>query len=135
MVPTLFHRFVNRGVAPRGPAITGGSMNLSISGHHVEVTPALRQYVTGKLERITRHFDQVIDMQVLLSVDRQRQKAEINLHAPGKDLHAEAVHDDMYAAIDGLIDKLDRQVAKVRDQRQAHRHDLKRQPGDDAPEQ
>lgn len=110
-------------------------MNLSISGHHIDVTPALRQYVTTKLERITRHFDQVITMQVMLSVDSQQQKAEINLHVPGKELHAEATHDDMYAAIDVLVDKLDRQIAKVRDQRQEHRSDVKRRTDEIAPEQ
>jgi putative sigma-54 modulation protein len=98
-------------------------MNLSISGHHLEVTPALRDYVTSKLERIRRHFDQVIDVNVLLSVDKLRQKAEVTLHVPGKDLFAEASDEDLYAAIDALIDKLDRQVLKYKDRRNAHPHD------------
>jgi putative sigma-54 modulation protein len=98
-------------------------MNLTISGHHLEVTPALRGYVTTKLERIRRHFDQVIDVNVSLSVDKLRQKAEIALHVRGKDLFAEAVHDDLYAAIDALVDKLDRQVLKYKDKRFAHPHE------------
>ena len=98
-------------------------MNLSISGHHLEVTPALREYVTAKLERIRRHFDQVIDVTVLLSVDKLQQKAEIALHVRGKDLFAEAVDSDLYAAIDALVDKLDRQVLKYKDKRFAHPHE------------
>jgi putative sigma-54 modulation protein len=104
-------------------------MNLSITGHHVSVTPAIRDYVVGKLDRITRHFDHVIDMQVLLSVQKHDQKAEINLHVRGKDLFAEAVDEDLYAAIDGLVDKLDRQVIKHKTKVVNHRHEaLKRQP-------
>jgi len=98
-------------------------MNLSISGHHLEVTPALREYVTVKLDRIRRHFDQVIDVNVFLSVDKLRQKAEIALHVRGKDIFAESVDDDLYAAIDLLVDKLDRQVLKYKDKRFAHPHD------------
>jgi putative sigma-54 modulation protein len=103
-------------------------MNLQISGHHLEVTPAIRNYMTSKLERITRHFDQVIDMNAVLSIDNIRQKAEITLHVRGKDIHVESVDDDLYAAIDSLIDKLDRQVIRYKDKRQDHHHvALKRQ--------
>ena len=98
-------------------------MNLSISGHHLEVTPALREYVTVKLDRIRRHFDQVIDVNVFLSVDKLQQKAEISLHVRGKDLFAEAIDGDLSAAIDALTDKLDRQVLKYKDKRFAHPHD------------
>jgi len=98
-------------------------MNLSISGHHLEVTPSLHGYVTTKLERIRRHFDQVIDVSVFLSVDKLQQKAEISLHVRGKDLFAEAIDDDLYAAIDAVVDKLDRQVLKYKDKRFAHPHD------------
>jgi putative sigma-54 modulation protein len=98
-------------------------MNLSISGHHLEVTPALREYVTVKLDRIRRHFDQVIDVNVFLSVDKLRQKAEIALHVRGKDIFAESVDEDLYAAIDSLVDKLDRQVLKYKDKRFAHPHE------------
>jgi putative sigma-54 modulation protein len=102
-------------------------MNLTISGHHLEVTPALRGYVTTKLERIARHFDQLVDVKVLLSVDNQkekdkRQRAECRLGVKGNDLFAESSHEDLYAAIDELIDKLDRQVARHKDKQQAHGH-------------
>lgn len=103
-------------------------MNLTISGHHLEVTPALRSYVTSKLERISRHFDQVVDMKVLLTVDNlkekdQRQKAECSIHVKGKDLFAECAHADLYAAVDELADKLDRQVLRYKDKAQDHHHD------------
>jgi putative sigma-54 modulation protein len=87
-------------------------MNLTLTGHQLDITPAIRSYIVGKLERISRHFDNVIDVGVVLSVDKLRHKAEANVHVRGKDLHAEAVEADMYAAIDLLIDKLDRMVLK-----------------------
>ena len=103
-------------------------MNLTISGHHLEVTPAIREYVQAKLERIKRHFDHVIDIAVILTVDKlpekeKRQKAEINLHLRGKDLHVESMAHDLYAAIDALVDKLDRQVIKYKTKLQDHQHD------------
>lgn len=102
-------------------------MNLTISGHHLEVTPALRGYVTTKLERISRHFDQVVDIKVLLTVDNlkekdMRQKAECNIHVKGKDLFAECANSDLYAAVDELADKLDRQVLRYKDKAQDHNH-------------
>ena len=102
-------------------------MNLTISGHHLEVTPALRTYVAGKLDRITRHFDQVVDVKVLLSIENQtekerRQKAECNIHVKGSDMFAESAHEVMYAAVDELMDKLDRQVVKHKDRLQNHHH-------------
>ena len=104
-------------------------MNLSISGHHLVVTPALREYVTTKLERVKHHFDQVIDMNVILSVDKLQQKAEIALHVSGTDLFAECTDTDLYAAIDCLIDKLDRQVMKYKQKRFGHMHEaIKHQP-------
>lgn len=103
-------------------------MNLTISGHHLELTPALREYVHSKLERIKRHFDQVIDVVVILTVEKitekeRRQKAEINLHVRGKDLHVESLAHDLYAAIDSLIDKLDRQLLKYKARIQDHQHE------------
>ncbi len=98
-------------------------MNLSIQGHHIEVTPALRGYVKSKLDRIRRHFDQVIDVSVVLGVDKLQQKAEVTLHVKGKDLFAEAVDTDLYAAIDLLADRLDRQVLKYKNKRQDHHHE------------
>lgn len=90
-------------------------MNLSVSGHHLDVTPALRSYVQSKLERVSRHFDHVIDAHVILTVDKLRQKAEATLHVRGKDLHCECEQQDLYAAIDLLADKLDRQVLRYKD--------------------
>jgi putative sigma-54 modulation protein len=93
-------------------------MNLNVSGHHVEVTPAIRTYVRSKLERVTRHFDHVIDAHVILTVEKLRQKAEVTLHVPGKDLHCESEENDLYAAIDLLAHKLDRQVMRYKDKLQ-----------------
>jgi putative sigma-54 modulation protein len=90
-------------------------MNLNISGHHLEVTPALRSYVESKIGRVTRHFDHVIDAHVILTANKVKQKAEVTLHVRGKDLHCESEEADLYAAIDLLADKLDRQVLKYKD--------------------
>jgi putative sigma-54 modulation protein len=99
-------------------------MNLIIHGHHVEVTSAMRDYVSGKLERIRRHFDHVIDADVVLAVeDKLRQRAEITLRVRGNSLHAQAIDGDMYAAIDVLIDKLDRQVLRHKDRVKTHTRD------------
>jgi putative sigma-54 modulation protein len=103
-------------------------MNLTISGHHLEVTPALRNYVTEKLDRITRHFDQVVDVKVLLSIEKQkekelRQRAECNIHVKGSDMFAESASADLYAAVDDLVDKLDRQVVRHKDRIKNHQHE------------
>jgi putative sigma-54 modulation protein len=98
-------------------------MNLIIQGHHLEVTPALRDYVSGKLERIRRHFDHVIEADVLLSVDKLQHKAEVTLRVRGNSMHAESIDGDMYAAIDNLMDKLDRQVLRHKDRVKNHAHE------------
>ena len=103
-------------------------MNLTISGHHLEITPALRSYVTNKLDRITRHFDQVVDVKVLMTVEKQkekerRQRAECTIRVKGSDLFAESAHEDLYAAVDELVDKLDRQVVRHKDRLQDHHHE------------
>ena len=98
-------------------------MNIQITGHHVEITSAIRDYVNGKLERITRHFDHVIDINVILSVDKLQQKVEATIHVRGKDIFAECSSEDLYAAIDQLMDKLDRQVVRHKDKVQNHHHD------------
>lgn len=96
-------------------------MNLNISGHHLDLTPPLREYVTTKLKRIERHFDHLINADVILSVEKLRHKAEATVHASGADLHAEAVVDaDMYAAIDALMDKLDQQTRKHKEKLRHH---------------
>ena len=103
-------------------------MNLQIHGNHIEVTPALRDYVSGKLERIERHFDQVIDATVQLTVEKLNQRAEITLRLRGNNIHVESVESDMYAAVDTLVDKLDRQVLRHKDRVKGHQTEtLKRQ--------
>ncbi len=107
-------------------------MNVQVSGHHVEVTQAIRDYVLSKLERVQRHFDQVIEINVILSVQKLRQKAEISVHMPGKDIHVESDDADMYAAIDLMMDKLDRQIIKHKQKAYSHPHDaLKRQAAEE----
>jgi putative sigma-54 modulation protein len=96
-------------------------MNLHLSGHHLEVTPAIRDYVTSKMDRITRHFDHVIDVNVKLSVEKLKQTIEANVHLSGKDIFVESHDTDMYAAIDILVDKLDRQIIKHKEKHSGHR--------------
>lgn len=100
-------------------------MNLHISGHHVEITPALKQFVTEKMQRLSRHIDDLLDVNVILTVDSPKQhgprhKAEAKLHVTGANLFAESTAPDMYAAIDLLMDKLDRQVTKFNAKRHNH---------------
>ena len=95
-------------------------MNLSICGRHLDITPAIREYVMNKLARVLRHFDHVIDTQVMLSVEPLRHKAEITMRLSGKDIHCEALDENLYAAIDALADKVDRQVIKYKDKVQNH---------------
>ena len=96
-------------------------MNLQLTGHHIEITPAIRAYVTAKFDRINRHFERVIEASIVLSVDKLQHKAEATLRVRGRDLHAECIDADMYAAIDGLAAKLDRQVVKHKEQLKDHR--------------
>ncbi len=98
-------------------------MNLNLTGIHMEITPAIRAYVVAKMDRVTRHFDHVIDVNVMLSVDKLRQKVEANVHVRGKEIHAESTEPDMYAAIDSLADKLDRQVMRYKEKLMSHRVD------------
>ena len=96
-------------------------MNLQISGRHLEITPAIRSHITTKLDRVMRHFDNVIDINLVLSVDKLKQKAEITVHLSGKDVFVEAVEEDLYAAIDALIDKLDRKLKQHKEKLHDHR--------------
>ena len=98
-------------------------MNLTLTGHHLEITPAIRAYVVAKLDRVTRHFDHVIDVTVVLGVNKLQKIVEANVHVSGKEIHAESVDGDMYAAIDALADKLDRQVVKYKEKLTDHRSD------------
>ena len=98
-------------------------MNLTIHGNHVEVSTALRDHITGKLGRIERHFDQVMDATVQLTCEKLRHRAEITLRVRGNHIHVESVEDDMYAAIDTLVDKLDRQVVRHKNRVKDHHGD------------
>lgn len=103
-------------------------MNLSIIGRHLEVTPAIREYVMNKMARVSRHFDNVIDTQVILSIERLKHTAELTMRVRGKDIHCEANDENLYAAIDLLADKVDRQVIKYKSKVQNHAHEpVKRQ--------
>lgn len=107
-------------------------MNLHMSGHHVDITPAMREYVTSKFTRIKRHFDHVIDVNVILSVEKLKQKIEASVHLSGKDIFVECDDANMYAAIDALVDKLDRQILKHKEKNFVHRGG--REPGREAVE-
>jgi putative sigma-54 modulation protein len=95
-------------------------MQLNVTGHHVEVTASMKGYVEKKLDRIVRHSDHVIDVHCILTVEKLRHKAEATVNLTGGKVYADAVHDDMYAAIDALADKLDRGVKKHKDKLHDH---------------
>ena len=97
-------------------------MQLNITGHHVELTEALKEYVTSKLQKLERHIDSISNVQVTLSVLKQRHIAESTLHVSGADIHGTAEQGDMYAAIDLLIDKLDRQILKHKEKKVDRSH-------------
>jgi len=103
-------------------------MQIQLSGQHIEITPALRQYVNDKLERLARHFDHVGIVHVVLSVEKLRHKAEATVHLNRGTVFADIVEDDMYAAIDGLVDKLDRQVKKHKEKNTDYRNGTAKQP-------
>ncbi|MFZ5843510.1 MAG: ribosome hibernation promoting factor [Pseudomonadota bacterium] len=95
-------------------------MQINLTGHHVEITDALRSFVNEKFEKLTRHFDHINNVHVILSVEKLRQKAEAKLNVNGGELFADCEDGDMYAAIDMLIDKLDRQVKKHKEMLRGH---------------
>ena len=105
-------------------------MQLNVSGHHIEVTDALRGYVETKIEKIERHFDLVSDVSCVLTVEKLRHKAEARVNVNGGTIYADNTEEDMYAAIDGLVDKLERQVRKYKEKLVDHRareaHKIKR---------
>ena len=95
-------------------------MQLSVTGHHVEVSAPLRNYVTSKIEKIERHFDHVSEAHCILTVDKLRHKAEATINVNGGTIYADATEEDMYSAIDGLVDKLDRQIKKHKEKMVDH---------------
>jgi putative sigma-54 modulation protein len=96
-------------------------MQINLTGHHMDITPALRAYVLDKMEKLERHFDNMTNVHVVLTVEKERRIAEATVHVNGGDLFADAQSEDMYAAIDGLVDKLDRQVKKHKEKTSDHR--------------
>ncbi|MDA1299126.1 MAG: ribosome-associated translation inhibitor RaiA [Proteobacteria bacterium] len=101
-------------------------MQISVSGHHLEVTDALRNYVETKLDRLERHFDKITHINVILSVEKLRQKAEATIRISGGEVFADAAHDDLYAAIDLMTDKLDRQLIKAKEKIKDHKQRVPR---------
>jgi len=95
-------------------------MQLDITGHHVEITDPLREYVSSKLQKTQRHFDLVTDMHCILTVEKLRHKAEATVSVSGAKIYADATESDMYAAIDSLADKLERRVRKHKEKRVDH---------------
>ena len=87
-------------------------MQLNITGHHVDLTDSLKDYVSSKIKKLERHFDNISNVQITLSVEKQRHIAEGTMHLSGAEIHGKAENEDMYAAIDALSDKLDRQILK-----------------------
>ena len=98
-------------------------MQITVSGHQVEITEPLRKYCAEKIGRVQKHFDHVINTTVVLHVQKTIHKAEGTIHASGATLHADAEGADMYAAIDLLADKLDRQVLKHKEKTTSHHRD------------
>jgi len=96
-------------------------MHINIDGRHIEVTASMHAYVQSKLARIERHFDHLVNVHVVLAVEKQRQMAEATIHVAGNNIHAHSEHDDMYAAIDAMLDKLDRQIVKHKEKVTNHR--------------
>lgn len=97
-------------------------MHIDLTGHHMDVTTALREYVTEKMQRLERHFDHVTSTHVVLGVEKLRHKAEATIHLNGSKLFADSTREDMYAAIDSLVDKLDRQVKKYKERHAEEKH-------------
>jgi putative sigma-54 modulation protein len=106
-------------------------MQLNVTGHHVDITDSLRDYVENKIDKVGRHFDLVSDVHCILKVEKLRHTAEATVSVNGGRIYADATEEDMYAAIDGLVDKLDRQVRKYKEKLGDHhaRHANKRNIG------
>jgi putative sigma-54 modulation protein len=101
-------------------------MQLQLSGQKIDVTPALRNHVTAKLDRLTRLDDRIVSLNVVLSVDKLQQCAEATMNVTGNSLHAEASGTDMYASIDMLFDKLVNQLRRYREKLcDKHQHEAR----------
>lgn len=109
-------------------------MQINLTGHHVDLTDSMKAYVNEKMSKLERHFDQVTDTHVILTVDKQGHKAEATVHMSGNDIFADCISDGMYAAIDGLVDKLDRQVKKHKEKLKNHLHHKQQQPPEETVE-
>lgn len=96
-------------------------MQINISGHHLDLTDPIKNYVTSKMERLERHHDRITSINAILSVDKLIQKAEATVHVSGAEFFADTEHEDLYAAIDLLTDKLDRQLIKHKEKLRSHR--------------
>jgi putative sigma-54 modulation protein len=101
--------------------LIGANMQLNISGHHLDITNAIKQHAQEKLEKIKHHFDHVININMILEIDNHEQKAEATIHVSGADLFAKASSDDMYTSIDQMVNKLDVQVRKHKEKLNNHR--------------
>ena len=95
-------------------------MQLTVTGHHIDVTPSLKNYVDSKLAKLERHFDNMSDIHCVLTVEKLAHKAEATIQLAGSSIHADSTESDMYAAIDGLVDKLSRQVTKYKEKLTDH---------------
>ena len=89
--------------------------HINITGHHIEITPALRTYVSSKFDRLHKRGEHITSINVTLEVNKLQQIAKANLHVRGADFHATSQDEDMYAAIDALVDKLARQIRAHRE--------------------
>lgn len=103
-------------------------MQVNLTGHHVDITNSMRAYVDEKIARLERHFDHVTNVHVILSVEKLNKKAEATVHIAGADVFADSTHEDMYAAIDSLVDKLDRQVIRHKEKVKSHRGNGHKEP-------
>jgi|SRR3990172_10341725 len=109
------------------------TMQINLTGHHMDITPAIRSYVEGKFRRLERHFDHMTNVQVILSIEKERQKAEARIEVNRGTLFADSEHEDMYAAIDTLMDKLDRQIIKHKEKlKNHHRNEASPKSGESA---
>lgn len=99
-------------------------MQVNIAGHQLPLTDAIREHTLAKFEKLERHFDRINNVNVIYTVDKEGHKAEATLHAMGEDIHAESIEDDLYAAIDSMVDKLDRQILKLKEKALAARRQV-----------